>query len=57
MKRQVRKLDEVQYRNKIWEILKEFKESKTMTYNEVTDKIIAIPTPGGQDEHDLEIID
>lgn len=51
----MRKLDELEYRNKIWEILKEFKNSRTMTYNEVTDKIMAIPTPGGQDE-ELEII-
>lgn len=49
-------MDELEYRNKIWEILKEFKNSKTMTYNEVADKIIAIPTPGGRDEV-LEVID
>lgn len=48
-------MDELEYRNKIWEIMKEFKESRTMTYNEATNKIIAISTPGGQDE--LEIID
>ena len=50
-------MDELDYRNKIWEVLKEFKESRTMTYNEATDKIIAIPTPGGQYEYDLEIVD
>lgn len=52
----MKKLDEIEYRNKIWQVLKEFKES-TMTINEVTDKIMAIPTPGGQDECVLEIID
>ena len=52
----MKKLDELDYRNKIWEVLKEFKNSKTMTYNEATDKIIAIQTPGRQDEY-LEVID
>lgn len=37
------KLDELEYRKEIWAMLKEFRDSKVMTLEEVTDRIMAIP--------------
>jgi len=35
----------INYRKEIWAILKEFRDSKVMTLEEVTTRIMAIPTP------------
>jgi len=35
----------INYRKEVWAILKKFRESKTMTIEEVTDQIMALPTP------------
>ena len=35
----------INYRKEIWAILKEFRDSKVMTLNEVTERIMAIPVP------------
>ena len=43
----MKKLDKLglNYRKEIWGILKEFRNNKKMTLEEVTDKIMALPTP------------
>lgn len=38
-------MDNLEYRKEVWAILKEFRDSKVMTLEEVTTKIITIPTP------------
>ncbi len=37
----------INYRKEIWAILKEFRNSKVMTLEEVTTRIIAVPVPEG----------
>ena len=38
-------MDALGYRKQIWAILKEFRDSKVMTLEEVTTRIIAVPVP------------
>ncbi|GAI71421.1 unnamed protein product [marine sediment metagenome] len=38
----------INYRKEIWAILKEFRDSKVMTLEEVTTKILAVPIPAGE---------
>ncbi|MBA7522134.1 hypothetical protein ES705_14251 [subsurface metagenome] len=35
----------INYRKEIWAILKEFRDSKVMTLEEVTERIMAVPVP------------
>jgi len=35
----------INYRKEIWGLLKEYEKSKTMTLNEVLDRIMAVPYP------------
>ena len=48
-KSEVKKLDVggINYRKEIWAILKEFRDSKVMTLEEVTTRILAVPVPEG----------
>jgi hypothetical protein len=39
----VRKLGELEYREEVLKILREFRNSGVMTFTEVTDRIMAIP--------------
>ena len=49
-------MDKVDYVKEVWELLKEFRDSETMTLEEVNNKIMALTTPKKGDQKTIKKI-